>query len=763
MEFLCSTIKNQYRFVASFCVILVLIAGLGISQLTMNTDFRAYFGPENPQMLVFDEMEANFNTQDSLVFLVIAKEGNVFSQSVLNAIRSITESAWTMPYSRRVDSLTNFLRTTAANDELTTHHLIPPDEPMSKLQLNEARQYVLNDQVARQFMSPEGDVAVINVVLNIPDEKQNASRSVVAYARETIAKIHEEYHDVEIRLIGTAYVNQALEEAVQEDINFLMPASYGLIFVMMFLFLRILSGVLLTLTVIALTDVMVFGLMGFFGIEMSPSISVVPTMITIIAVADCMHMLVSYYHELGTGKDKSQAILSALRINFRPMLVTSVTTAIGLLCLNFSESPPYQDTGNLVASGAMIAFALTVTFLPAALFWLPVPKRISSGQNFGHFETMAGLGEWVIKHNRALLIGTSVVVVILFSQLFQNSLEDNWIQNYDDTYEVKRTIRIQQEKLYGAHFMDYQVDSGEAQGIFNPAYMSDLDKLSEWLMSQSEVEYVSSFSDQVKMINRILHDDDEHYYRIPEERGLLSQSILLYEMSLPFGMGLDEQVDINKQSIRIRVNFHEMSSKEFLSFDRRVQAWAADNSLGIKVSEGSGLDVVFAHISQRNILSMMQSLIIALLLISLIMIWVLKSMKLGLISLVPNIFPAAMAYGVWGMAVGIIDISASTVGTMSLGLVVDDTVHFLSKYRLARTDLNKNTHDAIVYAYRTVGTAMIITSAILIAGFALLMFSHFKPTWSLGGLLSVTVAFALFVDFLLLPGLLLKFDNKQTT
>ena len=200
-----------------------------------------------------------------------------------------------------------------------------------------------------------------------------------------------------------------------------------------------------------------------------------------------------------------------------------------------------------------------------------------------------------------------------------------------------------------------------------------------------------------------------------------------------------------------------------LAFDKQLIDWAAENTPNISISEGSGLDMIFAHIMQRNVLSLVKGTLLALVLISLLMIWVLKSVKLGLLSLVPNIFPAALAYGLWAMLDGRVDLAVSIVGTMSLGLVVDDTVHFLSKYQLARNEKGQDVYQAILYSFRTVGVAMMVTSVVLTLGFAILAFSHLRPSWAMGELLSVTIVFALVVDFLLLPGLLIVFDKKDRT
>ena len=764
MNSIINIIKERHHWVVALSLLIAFTFGSGLSSLKFTSDFKAYFSPENPQMQAFDELETDFNKQDSVAFLVVPKNNDIFTIETMSLIRTLTEKSWQAPYSRRVDSLTNFLRTTSENDELETDELISTEEEITAELLQSVKRYVLTDALATQFTSPKNNVGLVTVTLTLPTDNLGASKEVVTYAREMLKNTTYDHANIDVHILGTTMINYALEEAIEADVALLIPASYLLIFIVMFILLRVASGTLLTITVITLTNISVFGAIGWAGITMTPAIGAVPSMITIIAVADCMHFLVSYYHELGEDKGKHTAIDDALRINFKPMLVSSVTTAIGLLCLNFSESPPYQDLGNVVAFGAIAAFIFTVTFLPAVLHWMPAPsKKGTTKRHTTYFSRMSVFGEWVIKHYKLLMASILLCTLIACISLLSNDLSDNWIDNYDDTYPVRQALNIQENDMYGAHFVDYRVDSQQAQGINNPAYMQDLDKLTQWLMTLPGVGYVSSFSNQVKTINQILHNNEETYYAIPDNRELLSQSNLLYEMSLPFGMGLEEQIDINKKSIRLRVILHEKTSSEMLAFDKQLINWASQNTPNISISEGSGLDMIFAHIMQRNVLSLVKGTLLALVLISLLMIWVLKSVKLGLLSLVPNIFPAALAYGLWAMLDGRVDLAVSIVGTMSLGLVVDDTVHFLSKYQLARNEKGQDVYQAILYSFRTVGVAMMVTSVVLTLGFAILAFSHLRPSWAMGELLSVTIVFALVVDFLLLPGLLIVFDKEDRT
>jgi len=265
-------------------------------------------------------------------------------------------------------------------------------------------------------------------------------------------------------------------------------------------------------------------------------------------------------------------------------------------------------------------------------------------------------------------------------------------------------------------------------------------------------------------LNKNLHNDDEAWFKVPESRELAAQYLLLYELSLPLGLGLDDTINNSRSASRLTVSFSKADSVYILELEKRSLDWLANNAPAIHVSEGTGLDIVFANLTFRNINSMMNGTSMALILISFLLILALRSFKIGLISLIPNIVPAILAYGIWGMINGQIDTAVSVVVCLSLGIVVDDTVHFLSKYLRARREQGLDADNAIRYAFNTVGNALIVTSTVLVGGFMIMQFSHFHPSNNMGMLLAITILVALLVDFLFLPPLLLLLDkNKSST
>jgi hypothetical protein len=266
----------------------------------------------------------------------------------------------------------------------------------------------------------------------------------------------------------------------------------------------------------------------------------------------------------------------------------------------------------------------------------------------------------------------------------------------------------------------------------------------------------------MKRLNKNMHGDDEAYYRLPEERDLSAQYLLLYELSLPFGLDLNNQINIDKSSTRFTAILESVSTQHALALEKRAQKWLRENAPPEMASHGASPLIMFSHIAKRNIDSMMIGNTLALLLISAILIAVLRSFKLGLISTVPNLVPMFMTFGLWGWVVGEIGLAVSVVAPVALGIIVDDTVHFLSKFRRARVELGKTTEEAIRYSFHTVGPALFLTSLILVCGFLVLTFSGFRMNVQLGYMTTISIIFALLADFLFLPTLIMKLSNPIT-
>ena len=303
--------------------------------------------------------------------------------------------------------------------------------------------------------------------------------------------------------------------------------------------------------------------------------------------------------------------------------------------------------------------------------------------------------------------------------------------------------------------------AGESGGISNPAYLKKIEEFSNWYRAQPNVTHVNTLTDTMKRLNKNLHGDAPDWYRLPDSRELTAQYLLLYELSLPFGLDLNDQINVDKSATRVVVTLNNVTTRELLAIEDSAQGWLRDNAPPSMFATGTGPAMMFAHISARNIRSMIGGNVVSLVLVSGVIMLAIRSLRIGLVSLLPNLIPAGMAFGLWGLLVGEVGMALSVVTALTFGIVVDDTIHFLSKYLHARRDKGLDPHAAVRYAFATVGMALAVTSLILVAGFLVLTFSAFKLNADMGTMCALTIALALAADYLLLPPLLMKLEEGK--
>ena len=686
--------------------------------------------------------------------------GKVFTTETLSAVQWLTEQAWQIPYSSRVDSVTNYQHTYAEYDDLVVEDLVLDPQALDATNLDRVKEVAINEPLlVDRIISPSAHVTAVNVTIQLPGLSPDKELpEVVSFSRELGKQLQQRYPDLTLHLTGVVLLNNAFSENAMNDMGTLVPIMFAIIILVLAILLRSVWGTIATTLVIFLSIITAFGIAGWLGIKITPPVASSPTMIMTLAVANSVHLLVTFFHQLGKGYEKHKAMRESLRLNLQPIFLTTITTAIGFLSMNFSDAPPFHDLGNIVAMGVVASFVFSMVILPALMLVLPIKARKAQTSSTKWMDKFAGL---VISQRKPLLWGMSLIVLTLVAFIPKNELNDEFVKYFDETVEFRVATDFTTENLTGLYTISYSVGAETSGGISEPEYLENLEAFANWYREQPEVMYVNSLTDTMKRLNKNLHEDDASWYRIPDERELSAQYLLLYEMSLPYGLDLNNQINIDKSATKIDVALHSVSSNQIIGLEERAQRWQEDNLPEYMHGHGASPAVMFSHIGSRNIRSMLGGTTIALILISGLLMIALRSWRIGLISLIPNMVPAGMAFGLWGILVGQVGLALSIVSGMTLGIVVDDTVHFLSKYLRARREEGMNAIDAVHYAFHTVGTALLTTSIVLVAGFMVLTQSHFELNSGMGLLTAITISLALVADFLLLPTLLMKLDKKD--
>ena len=583
--------------------------------------------------------------------------------------------------------------------------------------------------------------------------------TTVAAATELKERVEAKYPDIKFVLSGIVALNNAFSTAAQKDMTTLVPVMYLVLLVTMLLFLRSFLATVSTLFVIAFSAAFAMGLAGWAGIRLTPPSVSATTIILTLAIADSIHIIVSMFKAMKAGMEKKEAIIESLRINAQPVFLTSLTTIIGFLALNFSDAPPFHDLGNITAVGVAAAWVFSMLFLPAILSVLPITCKTCDVEEKGSMEK---LGEFVIRSKRKLLYSISALIIFLAFMIPKMEIDDQWLQYFDYSIPFRADAEFLIENLTGIYTMQYSIGASEANGVSEPEYLRHLESYVTWLRVQPEVAHVYSITDIFKRLNKNMHGDDPSWHRIPETREMAAQYLLLYEFSLPYGLDLTDRVNVDKSATRVSVTLGgDASTRDIRAFKDRSEKWLRDNTPDYMNAEATSPSVMFAYIADRNIRGMMKGNIISLFLISLIIMISLKSVRMGTISLIPNLVPPIMGFGLWALLIGQVNMAVALVTSISLGIIVDDTVHFLSKYNRAKREKGFDDEAAVAYAFSTVGAALVITTFILIFGFSVLAFSAFKMNSLMGLLTAVIIGCALFADFFLLPPILMLKKKKK--
>ena len=741
--------------VIAACVLIAVVFGKGTIDLDFSSDYQAFFSDDNPQLVAFESVQKTYSRSDNLFIMIAPESGDVFDENTLSAILAITDKAWDIPYVTRVDSLSNFQYSYGVDDDLVVKDLI------DTVQVDKAdlRKIALNEPLlVNRLVSPNADATGVNITINLPGENPMFELPEVAeVARAIILEMENQYPSVQFYESGMIMLDNALAESTVIDLVTLVPLVYILVAVGVALFLRSVWLSVGTVILVTLSIVSAMGLAGWLGVVLTPPSASVPPIIMTLAVAHCLHILTTFLQKRKAGFVVNAAIVESVKLNFKPVILTTLTTALGFMSLNFSDVPPYRDLGNITAFGMMFAFFFSFTFLPALLAVLP-----SKAQSYNEIVSprLIKLADVVIRRRASILVtGLTLIVVSLFL-IPLNTLDDNFIEYFDDSIEFRTDTDKVTETLTGVYFIEYSLDSGVSDGINDPKFLNTVQEFSDWLYTQPEVVHVDSIVETIKRLNFNLHGNDSEYHSLPNNQSQIAQYLLLYELSLPNGLDLNSQINVSKSSTRLSVSLETLSTLEMLDFEERAIEWLEVNASELKV-DGVSPTLIFSHISLRNIKSLLFGAGIALLLISVLLIFVFRSVKYGMLSMVSNVVPACIAFAIWGVTIGQVSVGVSVVIAMTLGIVVDDTIHLFSKYLDARRVQGKDPEAAIRYAFSTVGVALVGTTVILTVGFLIMAQSSYQVNSHMGTLSAVTIVIALLIDLLLIPPLILILDKPK--
>ncbi len=744
----------RHRYLVLFLTVIAACAmSSGLRHATLDHSYKSYLADDHRYRLMIDHMEDNYVKDDNIFLIVRPGSGTVYQPEVLGVMREITEAAWGLSHVRRVDSLNNYQYTYAEGDELIVDDLVPADLELSRKNIERiARIASREPQLRNLHVSEDGGAAAINIIFHYDDRDVIANIELENEFRTMLDGFVKRYPNMEFRHVGIVTGHAETAFLALHDVLTLFTLASVLVILGIYFFLGNWVITIACLAVIALTILSTTGLVGYSRTPFTLPTSSAPIMIMTLAVADSIHILMTLKKLMLQGVEKNPAIVQAVKQNIVAILLTTVTTAIGFLMFNLSSFEPLVGLGNIVSVGIVLALLFSIIFLPAFLSCVPFHIEASSRTDRAT-QFAAFLADRIPVHRRKLTAISVTACVVAALLLPLNSPKDNMIWFYGPDSLYRQNHEFNQAHLTGSGNLIVAIESDTPDSVHEVEFLERIDAFADWLREQDSVRHVFSYTDALKRINRNLHGDNPDYYRLPESRELASQYHLLYEMSLPYGLDLTNQLNMDKSGIRLVATINDEDSVNTHAAAVRLEEKLSEAFPEYSVYTAGGVFLVndLLYGVMRDSLS---TSLLSFACIGLILIIAFQSLRQGLLGMLGVTCPLVLMFGIWGVFASYVGLAAVIVLGISLGIVVDNSVHLISKFNYARLHHGADKYSALEYSINNVAPALIVNTAVMGIGFFILSFADYTPNATLGVMSAMTFVLALGVCLLLVAPLL---------
>ena len=756
MQFLINQLLAKRYLLTLMTIILGSAVTWGILNTSIDSTFDSILSEDDPYREEVEQVRKDFPPSTGVLFAFLSTNGDVFNFDMLHAMEDVTNRYIEVESAVSVGSLLNRRLNAVDADLFDRDYLIPDLTTLTRDDLNNIREIALRDEdLTKSMLSPEGDMALVFIKYKATADDQTTRLSI---ARSVVAlrdSLREDYPELTIYVLGGALFELDSYNAQMKDTRYLFPFVIGISILLLWFCLKSLSFSLCLFTVSFATIGLTVGTVGWAEVPFNQISTMGPLVVLMIAMADGTHIVSIYVQGLHKRLSKIEAMRQSLAVNIQPVTLATVTTAIGFLSLNYCSSPGIYGFGNIVAIGVCWAYVVTLTLLPTLILLLPtrkIPKPL------GVRDLISGVGRLVARRGNLLFRGGLVLIVTTMALLPLNKVDFNRYSFVDKNSDFHHVMTALSEKIGNDQSLVYSVHSGQYYGITEPAFLNQVDEFSRWLEDQPEASFVTSYTGLLKNLNKAEHDGDESWNKLPVDKLQIIDYLVGYQLIQEIEPNLEPIFNPDYSAIRLVIGTSNLSNLELLNFNDRIDQWITANvAPEYKVMHGDN-SILGARLNRTISTELLKGFTLSFFLITLTLLIGLKSVRYGLLSIMPNLFPATIVFGVWGLMVGELSPYILMLFSISIGLVVDDSVHILSKYIHARRE-GKTPESAVQYSLDTAGPAITITTLSLALGTFVLVLSNTFYYQNVALLLTPIIMVALLLDLLFLPPLLIKFDN----
>lgn len=760
MQFFLNQLLQRRYTLGVVTLILTGVIGWGVQGTTVDSTFKAILSEEDPYREQVEQVRKDFPPSTAVLFAFMADEnpdsGGVFNFDTLHAMDDLTNRYTEVESAISVGSLLNRRLNAVDAKRLDRDYLIPELSELGADDLVSIRAIALADEdLTKSMLAPTGDMALALIKYKAGADDKDTRLSIAESVVTLRDSIREDYPEVRVYVLGTVMFELDSHKAQINDSRYLFPVVILVSILLLWFSLRSLAFSLCILAISSVAITLTVGTFGWAQMSFNQISAMGPLVVLMIAMADAVHIVSIYVQGLHRSLNKLEAMRHSLTVNLQPVTLASVTTAFGFLSLNYCSSPGIYGFGNVVAVGVCWAYLVTLTLLPAMVLLLPTRKLPQPLGVSGFIATVSSL---VARRGRTLLVCGAILILGTLALLPLNKVDFNRFSFVDKDSDFHYVIKALSEKIGNDQSLVYSVHSGEYYGITEPAFLNQVDEFSQWLEEQPEASFVTSYTDLLKDLNEAEHDDDETWNKLPDDNLQIIDYLVGYQLIQEIEPSLESIFNPDYSAIRLVIGTSNLSNRELLGFNDKIEQWIAANMKPeYEVLHGDN-SILFARLDRSISIELIQGFTLSFILITLTMMIGLKSVRYGLVSVMPNVFPATIVFGFWGLWVGELSPYILMLFSISIGLVVDDSVHVLSKYIGARRE-GETPEGAVQYSLDKAGPAITITTLALAVSTFILVLSNTFYYQNVALMLTPIVVVALLLDLLFLPPLLVAFDH----
>lgn len=777
-------IYDNAKVVLAAVFIAFFLLASNLTKITVDTSTEGFLHKTDPYRVAYDKFREQYGRDEKLIIAI--KTDNIFDKGFLEKLKQFhQEIESSVPYIDDVNSLINARKTVGEENTLIVEDLLEeiPDD------LSAIKAFTLNNPFYKNLLISEDGTFTTLVIDTLTyslaketevtddfsegftEETENVQErefltdaensTIVHKIREIISK-YETKSDT-FYFAGSPVITDTLKRAMMSDMQKFILMILAVIAVMLFVMFRRISGIVLPLTTVMITLIMTISLMALFGKPITVLTQIMPSFLLAVGVGASIHLLAIFYYRLDHIKDKKKALSYTIGHSGLAIVMTSVTTAASLFTFAYSQIAPVEDIGLYASTGVFISLVLTLVFIPALISLLPIKQKEGHKEHHGRIDLIL---EWFAKtsvtHPKKIVgIGMMTVVVTL---LLSSSIHfsHNPLAWFKKDSQIRQDTAVIDHNLKGSVSLELIIDTKKENGIYDPKLLQAIEKTAREIAGLKSDAYfvgkVVSIVDILKEINQALNEGQKSFYTIPDSKDLIAQEFLLFENS--GSDDLEAIVDTTFSQTRVSVKVPWIDAIEYLGLLSGVEESLNKNFGSSAEVTITGLIPMMVRTIDAAIVSSAESYVLAFIVIAILMVLLIGDVKLGLISMIPNLVPI-----IFGMAVMIVfdiplDMFTILIGTIAIGLAVDDTIHFMHNYKRYMLT-HKSVDRAIMLTLTSTGRAMFSTSVVLATGFFIFMFASMNNLFNFGLLTGIVIIVALLCDFLLSPALL-KLITKES-